>query len=83
MRLTRSRLYNIRELQKFFAQSDIDVISNFPLSGHSPQREEGYGLNSNPFYELSYYANGQNLLVGLLKKTRTDDREILKRLRTF
>jgi len=83
IKLTRLRFYNIRKLQRFFAQCDVDVISNFPLPGPNPQEESGYGFNANPFYTVAYYANGQNLFVGLIKKIKTTDREILSKLRTF
>lgn len=83
IKLTRFRLYNISRLQRFFAQCDVDVISNFPLLGHTPQEEGGYGFNAHPYYTLAYYANGQNPLVGLIKKIKTDDKELLTKLRTL
>jgi hypothetical protein len=83
IKLTRIRRYNIRKLEKFFAQCDVDVISNFPIPGRLPKADSGYGFNTYPFYTLAYYANGKNPLVGLIKKVRADDREILARLRTF
>lgn len=83
IKLSRFRFYNVRKLQRFFAQCDVDVIRNFPLPGRVPQKEIGYGFNANPYYTLAYYANGKNLLAGLIKKIRTNDKEILTRLRTF
>lgn len=83
IKLSRFRFYNIRKLRKFFAQSDVDVISNFPLPGRVPQEETGYGFNANPFYTLAYYANGKNYLSGLVKKLRTNDKAILTKLRTL
>jgi len=83
IKLTKIRKYNIRSLEKFFAQCDVDVISNFPIPGRIPKAESGYGFNTYPFYTLAYYANGKNLLVGLIRKVRADDREILAKLRTF
>jgi len=83
IKLTRLRFYNIRKLQRFFAQCDVDVISNFPLPGPNPQEGSGYGFNAKPFYTVAYYANGQNLFVGLMKKIRKTDREMLTKLRTL
>jgi hypothetical protein len=83
IKLTRIRRYNLRKLEKFFAQCDVDVISNFPIPGRIPKVESGYGFNTYPFYTLAYYANGKNRLVGLIKKIRADDREILTKLRAF
>ena len=81
--LTKIRKYNIRKLAKFFAQCDVDVISNFPISGRIPKAESGYGFNTYPFYTLAYYADGKNRLIGLIRKIRADDREILTKLRTY
>jgi len=83
IKLTKIRKYNIRKLVKFFAQCDVDVISNFPIPGRIPKAVSGYGFNTYPFYTLAYYANGKNRLVGLIRKIRADDREILTKLRTF
>ncbi len=83
IKLTKIRKYNIRKLVKFFAQCDVDVISNFPIPGRIPKAESGYGFNTYPFYTLAYYADGKNRLVGLIRKIRADDREILTKLRTF
>ena len=83
MKLSKIRKYNIRKLEKFFAQCDVDIISNFPIPGRIPKAESGYGFNTYPFYTLAYYADGKNRLVGLIRKIRADDREILTKLRTF
>ncbi len=83
IKLTRFRKYNIRKLEKFFAQCDVDVISNFPIPGSIPKEESGYGFNTYPFYSLAYYANGRNYLKGIVKKLRTKDNEILTKLRTL
>ena len=83
IKLTRIRKYNIRKLEKFFAQCDVDVISNFPIPGRIPKEESGYGFNAYPFYTLAYYANGRNYLKGIIKKLKTNDKEILTKLRTL
>lgn len=83
IRLTKIRLYNIRKLRKFFAQSDVDVIRNFPLPSKNSQEDSGFGINVYPYYSLAYYADGKNYLSGLVKKLRTNDKEILTKLRTL
>jgi hypothetical protein len=83
IKLTRIRKYNIRILKKFFAQCDVDVISNFPIPGPIQKEESGYGFNTYPFYSLAYYANGRNYLKGIVNKLRTKDNEILTKLRTL
>ena len=81
--LTRVRRYNVKKLQKYFAQCDVDVITNFPIPGRISQENTGYGFNTYPYYTLAYYADGGNLLKGFIKKMRTNDMEILTKLRTF
>ena len=83
IKLNKIGKYNIRKLVKFFAQCDVDIISNFPVPGRIPKAESGYGFNTYPFYTLAYYADGKNRLVGLMRKIRADDREILTKLRTL
>jgi len=72
---------DIGRLKKFFAQGDVDLIQNYPLPGENPQSEGGFGIDTYPYYSLAYYANGKNLLAGLIKKLRTNDKELLTKLR--
>lgn len=81
--LTRVRPFNVKKLQKYFSQCDVDVITNFPIPGRISQEESGYGLNAYPYYTLAYYADGGNFLKGFIKKLRTNDMEILTKLRTL
>ena len=83
IKLNKIGKYNIRKLVKFFAQCDVDIISNFPISGPIPKAESGYGFNTYPFYTLAYYSNGGNPITGLIKKLKTNDTEILTKLRTL
>jgi hypothetical protein len=81
--LTRIKRYNVKRLQKYFAQCDVDVITNFPIPGRISQEQSGYGFNAYPYYTLAYYADGGNILKGFIKKLRTNDMEILTKLRTL
>ena len=83
IKLSRFLFRNVRRLRKYFAQCDVDVIQNFPIPSSIPQEESGYGINVNPYYSLAYYSNGKNLLAGLIKKIRTNDKEILTKLRAL
>ena len=83
IKLARVKTRNIRKLQMFFAQSDVDIIRNFPLPSRYPREESGFGISVYPFYTLTYYADGKNLLKGLVRKIRTSDKEILTKLRTL
>ena len=83
MRLTGLRLIDIRRLKKFFAQSDVDVIQNFPLNEATTKTQSSFGIDAYPYYSLAYYSNGRNYIKGIIKKLKTNDKEILTKLRTL
>ena len=83
MELTGLRFIDIKRLKKFIAQSDVDLIQNFPLPGVNASTQTSFGIDAYPYYTLAYYANGRNYLKGLIRKLRTNDRDILTKLRTL
>ena len=83
IRITKIKFFAVRKLRKFFAQSDVDLIRNFPLLSKNSQEVFGFGITVYPYYSLSYYADGKNYLSGLVKKFKTSDKEILTKLRTL
>jgi len=83
MKLTGLRLIDVRRLKKFLAQSDVDVIQNFPLPGVNMRTQTSFGIDAYPYYTLAYYANGKNYFKGLFVKIKTSDKEILTKLRTL
>ena len=83
MELTGLRFIDIKRLKKFIAQSDVDLIQNFPLPGVNASTQTSFGIDAYPYYTLAYYANGRNYLKGLIRKLRTNDRDILTKLRAL
>ena len=83
IKLTGLRFIDIRRLTKFFAQSDVDVIQNFPLPGANENTQTSFSIDAYTYYSLAYYSNGKSRLLGLINKLRTNDREILTKLRTL
>ena len=81
IKLTGFKFYDIRRLMKFFAQSDVDVIHNFPLPGLNPQSDSGFGINAYPYYDLNYYSEGKGKLLGLVNRIKINDRELLNKLK--
>jgi len=71
----------IRRLIKFFAQTEVEVIWNYPLEGRNSQAEGSYCIVSYPFSDLRYFSNGGSRVIGLIKKLRIDDSEIIQKLR--
>ena len=76
-------IIDTQRLKKFFAQSDVDVIQNFPLPGENQESEGGFCVDTYPYYSLAYYSNGRNYVKGIIKKLKTNDNEILTKLRTL
>lgn len=81
IRLIGSRYIDLKRIKKFFAQSDVDVIRNFPLPGANPQSDNGYGITVYPYYDLRYYSNNRSRLLGFFKKLKVNNSEILNKLR--
>ena len=73
----------INKLIKFFAQTEVDVIWNYPLQGRNPQEEGSYCILSYPYFDLRYFSNGRGRIVGLMNKMKTNDKEILTKLRAL
>ncbi len=80
LNLGKFKFKKIRKLQKFFAQTEVDVIQNFPLPGANIQSETSLSVNTYPFYELKYYSNGRSRIVGLINKLRVNDSEKVRKL---
>ena len=83
IRLTNLKSFDYKRLKKFFAQSEVDAIHNFPLPGANPQSDSGYGITVYPYYDLRYYSNNRSRLIGFFKKLMIDDSEILNKLRAL
>jgi hypothetical protein len=77
------KFLKVIRLERFFAQAEVDILSNFPLPGDNQQPEGGFGINAIPFYDLKYYSNGRGILRGFLKKFENSNSEILTKLRTL
>lgn len=72
-------LLNVRELKKFFAQAEIDIVRNYSIS-ELHGATTGFTINTYPFYDLNYYSNGHGKLLGLIEKIRHTDDELLQKL---
>lgn len=83
LKLMGIQIIDVQRLIKFFAQSDVDVIQNYPLPGVNPQTDAGFSVDTYPYYTLAYYANGRNYIKGIINKFRSNDKEILTKLRAL
>lgn len=71
---------SISRLIKFFAQVEVDVLSNYPLPSKVEETHSGFGLIVYPYYDLNYYSNGEGKVKGLIKKLRSKEDPLLNRL---
>jgi len=83
LKLGKSKRGNVLKLKRFFAQCEVDAIGNFPIKGKIPQDLRSINVYRYPFYDLNYYSNGRGRALGLLKKLRTRDSDLLVKLRTL
>jgi hypothetical protein len=74
--------FAIARIERFFAQSEVDVMSNFPVTGLTDHEEGGLEISVSPFYDLNYYSNGHGKFLGLIEKIRHTDDELLQKLLT-
>lgn len=81
LRITSFPLLRIKKLMNFFAQAEVDVIWNFPISGSYQQGTGSFCVNAYPYYDLNYYSNGQGKLIGFMKKMRVKENETLEKLK--
>ena len=74
---------NIKMLKRFFSQCEVDAIGNFPVPGKNPQDVKGINISKFLFYDLDYYSDGKGKFLGLIRKWKSSDKEILMKLRTL
>ena len=82
LRLSRFSKIRIRQIVKFFAQSDVDVIWNYPLQGDYPHEDGGFTTMTYPYFDLRYFAEGKGWIVGIINKFKSVDSDILQLLKT-
>jgi hypothetical protein len=74
--------FQIKKLVKFFAQAEVDVIWNYPIPGVYKQEIGSFCINSYPYADLRYFSNGKGRVLGLIKRSRIDNSDVLSKLRT-
>jgi hypothetical protein len=81
LKLKRFSKFQIKKIMKFFAQSEVDVIWNFPLQGKDPQELGSFSIISLPYFDSRYYSARRSRVLGLINKIKTGDSETLQKLR--
>lgn len=80
IKLSKFGKLSIRKLIKFFAQAEVDMLRNYPMSSEEYSEDRSYAMNVYPYYDLNYYSNGDGKVKGLLKKIQIKDDELLEKL---
>jgi len=71
----------VNKLVKFFAQTEVEVIWNFPLQGKNLQGEGSYCTLLYPYFDLRYFSNGRSRIVGLVNKLKVEDSDLTDKLK--
>ena len=79
LKLHKIEILNVARLKKFMAQSEVEVIANYPLNENNSESDAGFGMVKSPYYDLNYYSHGRGKIIGIIEKIKTDDAELLKK----
>ena len=82
LKLSKISKIRINSIVKFFAQSEVDVIWNYPLQGDEPEDEGSFSIIAVPFSDFRYYSESRSRVVGFFNKSKFVDSEILDLLKT-
>lgn len=81
LKLSSISRFRIKKISKFFAQTEVEVIWNYPLQGKNLQKEGSYCILFYPYFDLKYFSNGKSRIRGLFNKLRINDVDLRKKLR--
>lgn len=59
-----------QKLINYFAQCDVDAISNFPIPSDVERSATSFEIVAYPFYSLDFYSRGNGKVLGLLKRKK-------------
>jgi hypothetical protein len=82
LKLNRFSRFQIKQIMRFFAQSEVDVIWNFPLQDKDSEELGSFSIISFPYFDLRYYSARRSRILGLINKIKSHDSEVLQQLRT-
>ena len=80
LELSKISKFRINKIIKFFAQSEVDVIWNYPVHGQEIEEVGSFSIRSIPYYDLQYYSEGRSRIEGLINKLKFKETEILQKL---
>jgi hypothetical protein len=72
--------FGTSKLTKFFAQTEVDVLSNFPVPTNDAPKNFSINIDAFPYYDLRYYSKGKGRVLGFIQKVQIDDSELVRKL---
>lgn len=72
----------INKIIKFFAQSEVDVIWNYPIEEHGSEDDGSFTIISFPYSDLRYYSESRSRIFGFFNKLKSVDTKLLHLLKT-
>ena len=81
LKLKRFSKFKMKQIMKFFAQSEVDVIWNFPVQNKDSQELGSFSIISLPYFDLRYYSASRSRILGFINRARSQDSEVLQQLR--
>lgn len=82
LQLSKIPKLKVNKIVKFFAQSEVDVIWNYPIQGENSEEEGSFSIISIPYFDLRYYSERRSRVFGFINKLRSTDSKILDLLKT-
>lgn len=82
LRLSKFSKLRLRKIVKFLAQSEVDVIWNYPAQADESQEEGSFSIISIPYFDLRYYSENRSRVIGFFNKMKSVDSEILSQLKS-
>jgi hypothetical protein len=80
LRIPIFHFFRASKLARFFAQTEVDVLSNFPVPTAGAPKNYSININAFPYYDLRYYSKGRGRVQGFINKVQIDDSELVKKL---
>jgi hypothetical protein len=80
LRIPLFQFFRASKLARFFAQTEVDVLSNFPVPIAGAPKNYSININAFPYYDLRYYSKGRGRVQGFINKVQIDDSELVRKL---
>lgn len=81
LQISRISKFRSRKMIKFFAQCEVDVITNYPIQTVKADQYTGFSINRYTYFDPRYFANGRSWIWGIIPMLRCKDAQMMQLLR--